>query len=58
MAPRVQSAAECVTVWRLVHGRKHTDEYNATYGSVFTNTHTFEILGMVLAKDYDALAER
>ena len=37
---------------------KHIDKYKESRGSVFYGTHTFEMLALILMRDYDKLADR
>jgi len=37
---------------------KHWQSYDGFRGSVFRHTHTFEVFGMSIARDYDKLAEK
>ena len=48
------------THW-TAHGRlltKHLKAYETRVGSVFYGTHTFEMLALILMRDYDKLADR
>lgn len=38
--------------------RKHWPEYAKHQASVFIGTHAFELFGMIVSKDYDAIADR
>lgn len=37
---------------------RHAAEYKNALGSVFYGTHTFEMLALILLRDYDKLADR
>jgi hypothetical protein len=41
-----------------LHQSKHWDEYVESRASCFRRTHAFEIFGMSVARDYDALAKK
>lgn len=38
--------------------KKHSDRYASSLASVFYGTHTFELVGFILTKNYDKLADR
>lgn len=40
------------------HQTKHWESYADNQASVFRRTHAFEVFGMVVARDYDALAKK